>query len=66
MATSLGAREGATILESATTSFSFLGAKIMETHSLSSFYDNFKEGEVIDEHFRKELKNKIAVFSKQL
>ncbi|WP_282162418.1 NADPH-dependent FMN reductase [Ulvibacterium marinum] len=66
MATSPGARGGATILESATTSFPFLGAKIMETYSLPSFYDNFKEGQVIDEHFRKELKDKIAVFSKQL
>lgn len=66
MATSPGGRGGATIMQSACSYFPFLGAKIIETYSLPSFYDNFKEGEVIEENLRKELKDKTASFSKGL
>lgn len=66
MATSPGRRGGATVLQSASAYFPFLGAKIVETYSLPSFYDNFKEGEIIEEDFRKELEDKTAKFSKEL
>lgn len=66
MATSPGGRGGATVLQSASAYFPFLGAQITETYSLPSFYDNFKEGEIIEENFRKELEDKIVGFSKGL
>jgi len=66
MATSPGGRGGITVLQSAVASFPFLGAKIIETYSLPSFYDHFKDGKVIEEQFRKELKEKIITLSKQL
>ena len=66
MATSPGGRGGATVLQSASAYFPFLGAKITETYSLPSFYDNFKEGEITEENFRKELEDKIVGFSKGL
>ncbi|GAB5475103.1 MAG: NAD(P)H-dependent oxidoreductase [Maribacter sp.] len=66
MTTSPGARGGATVLQSASTYFPFMGAKIIETFSLPSFYDNFKEGKIIEENFRKELEDKKAKFSKEL
>ncbi len=66
MATSPGGRGAATILQSASSYFPFLGAKIIETFSLPSFYDNFKEGEVIEEKLKKELLGKTATFSKEL
>ena len=66
MATSPGGRGGATVLQSASTYFPFLGAKIIETYSLPSFYDNFKEGEIIEEDYRKELEDKTVKFSEEL
>lgn len=66
MTTSPGARGGATVLQSASTYFPFMGAKIIETFSLPTFYDNFKEGKIIEENFRKELEDKKAKFSKEL
>lgn len=65
-ATSPGGRGGATVLQSASAYFPFLGGKIIETFSLPSFYDNFKEGEVIEENYRKELEDKTDTFSKEL
>ncbi|WP_298504406.1 NAD(P)H-dependent oxidoreductase [uncultured Maribacter sp.] len=66
MTTSPGERGGTNVLQLASNYFPFLGAKILETYSLPSFYDNFKEGEIIEENLRKELKDKIASFSKGL
>lgn len=66
MAASPGGRGGATVLQSAKEYFPFLGAKTIETYSLQSFYDNFKEGEIIEENLGKELKDKTAKFSKGL
>lgn len=65
-ATSPGGRGGATVLQAASAYFPFLGGKIIETFSLPSFYDNFKEGEVIEENYRRELENKTDTFSKEL
>ncbi len=62
MATSPGGRGGATVLRSASAYFPFLGAKVIATYSLPSFYDNFKEGEIIKEHSRYELEDKTALF----
>ncbi|MGD1947931.1 MAG: NADPH-dependent FMN reductase [Croceivirga sp.] len=66
MATSPGGRGGVTVLRSAEASFPFLGAKIIKSYSLPSFYDHFKEGKVIQEQYRKELEDKIRSFSNKL
>lgn len=66
MATSPGGRGGETVLQAANTSFPFLGAKVIETFSLPSFYDNFKDGEITEEKYRNELRNKAVAFSKEL
>lgn len=66
MATSSGGRGGATILQAASTYFPFLGGKIIGTYSLPSFYDNFQDGKIIDEHLKEELDKKVITFSKQL
>lgn len=66
MATSPGGRGGATVLQTANASFPFLGARIIETYSLPSFYDKFKDGEIVEEHYRKELADKAVAFSKEL
>lgn len=65
-ATSPGGRGGATVLQSASAYFPFLGGKIIETFSLPSFYDNFKDGEIIEENYRRELEDKTVRFSKEL
>ena len=66
MATSPGQRGGATVLQSAKTSLPFMGAKIIESFSLPSFYDNFKEGKIVDENYRIEIEQKAIKFSKEL
>ncbi|WP_276390306.1 NADPH-dependent FMN reductase [Eudoraea chungangensis] len=66
MAASPGGRGGSGVLQSASLNFPFLGAKIIETYSLPSFYDNFREGEIIEENFRRVLEGKIDRFFKEL
>ncbi|MGN7514858.1 MAG: NADPH-dependent FMN reductase [Allomuricauda sp.] len=65
MATSPGGRGGASVLQAASAYFPFMGARITDTFSLPSFYDNFKEGKVIEENFREELEDKTARFAKE-
>ncbi|MFD2824638.1 NADPH-dependent FMN reductase [Lacinutrix iliipiscaria] len=66
MATSPGSRGGATVLESARAYFPFMGAKITDTFSLPNFYDNFKDGKVIDTNLEKEMKEKVRKYSNEL
>ncbi len=65
MATSPGGRGGASVLQAASAYFPFMGARITDTFSLPSFYDNFKKGKVIEENFREELEDKTARFAKE-
>ncbi|MEY2629782.1 MAG: hypothetical protein RLZZ469_678 [Bacteroidota bacterium] len=48
LATSPGARDGASVLDIATKRFPFQGAELKGSFSLPSFYDNFKEGKIIN------------------
>ncbi|MDG5491306.1 NADPH-dependent FMN reductase [Psychroserpens sp. SPM9] len=66
MATSPGGRGGATVLESASAYFPFMGANITDTFSLPNFYDNFKDGKVIDTNLEKEMKEKVRNYSFEL
>ncbi|MBW2936788.1 NAD(P)H-dependent oxidoreductase [Aureisphaera sp. CAU 1614] len=65
MATSPGARGGATVLQSANAYFPFMGASITDTFSLPSFYDNFSEEGITDEGLNQELYQKLVLFEQQ-
>jgi len=61
LATSPGARGGATVFETAKNTFPRMGAKLIAAFSLSSFYDNFEANSGISnpklkEQFETELK----------
>lgn len=62
MATSPGGRGGATVLNAAATSFPHMGAKSITTFSLPGFYDNFKEGKIVNEDLLSQLKDKVSEF----
>ncbi|MDG1399047.1 MAG: NAD(P)H-dependent oxidoreductase [Polaribacter sp.] len=66
MATSPGGRGGATVLNTAATSFPHMGAKSITTFSLPGFYDNFKEGKIVNDEFASVLKEKVNEFENSL
>ena len=43
-----------------------MGAKIVETFSLPSFYDNFNDGQVAENNFKNEIQDKVIKYSKEL
>lgn len=61
MATSPGGRGGATVLQSASAYFPFMGASITDTFSLPSFYDNFN-GQISDEGLKADIHTKVNKF----
>lgn len=62
MATSPGERGGQSVLEAGSERFSRMGAKELISFSFPSFYDNFKEGKIIDEELFNSLKAKVNNF----
>lgn len=62
MATSPGIRGGTTVLQSASTYFPYMAAKITDTFSLPSFYENFNNEEISDKNLKKEIYNKVSKF----
>jgi NAD(P)H-dependent FMN reductase len=62
MAASPGARGGQTVLETGVQSFSRMGAKELVSFSLPSFYDNFKDGKIIQQDLLVLLKEKVSKF----
>ena len=62
MATSPGGRGGATVLNTAATSFPHMGAKSITTFSLPNFYDNFKKGKIVNEEILSALKTQVNEF----
>lgn len=66
MATSPGGRGGAGVLGAATGTFPHMGAKVTGSFSLPGFYDNFKEGEIVAEDKKNELKEAVAAFEQTL
>ena len=66
MATSPGGRGGATVLQTAQSSFPFMGAVIVESFTLPSFYQNFKDGNITDQALRAEHRSKAATFSQAI
>ena len=62
MATSPGGRGGTTVLQSASAHFPFLGAKITDTFSLPSFFDNFSNGEINNDSLKEDFHSKVNKF----
>lgn len=59
MATSPGARGGATVLEIAKGRFPYMGGNIVSDLSFPSFFDNFKEGDIVDDNLKAVLQSAI-------
>ena len=62
MATSPGARGGQSVLETGSERFSRMGAKELISFSFPSFYDNFKDGKIINEELLNSLKEQVNKF----
>jgi len=60
MATSPGARGGKGVLEIAADRFPRNGGNVVGTFSFPSFYDNFKEGAIVNEELLNELQARLA------
>lgn len=59
LSTSPGARGGATVLEIAKGRFPYMGGNVVDAISFPSFFDNFKEGKVINDDLRIQLKTGV-------
>lgn len=66
MATSPGARGGATVLEIAKGRFPYMGGNIVADFSLPSFFDNFKEGKILDQTLSAKLTTAVKTFEASL
>jgi len=66
MATSPGARGGATVLQTAKAGFPYLGGNIISDFSLPSFYDNFSEKGLKNEELNAALNEKIKLFQEAI
>lgn len=66
MAASPGGRGGASVLASANASFPHMGAEIVSNFSLPGFFDNFKEGSIVDEELQGALKEAVSEFESKL
>ncbi|WP_115461877.1 NADPH-dependent FMN reductase [Winogradskyella aurantiaca] len=66
MAASPGGRGGASVLAMAEDRFPRHDAQLTGVFSMPSFYNNFKEGAIINEELNEILKNHIQTFSKSL
>ena len=62
MATSPGRRGGQTVLETGVQSFSRMGAKKIVFFSLPRFFDNFKEGKIVQQDLLVLLKEQVNKF----
>lgn len=66
MATSPGARGGATVLEIAKGRFKYMGGNIVADFSFPSFNDNFSNGNITDETLNEALLKQVSIFEKAL
>jgi NAD(P)H-dependent FMN reductase len=66
MATSPGARGGATVLDIAKNRFPYMGGNIVADLSFPSFFENFKNGVITDDNLNAKLKEAIRKFEKAL
>ncbi|MGJ5641057.1 NADPH-dependent FMN reductase [Formosa sp. S-31] len=66
MATSPGARGGASVLDMAKTRFPFNGGNVVASFSLPKFKEHFSSGRITDEALRQSLENAVAIFKDAL
>ncbi|WP_339754089.1 NAD(P)H-dependent oxidoreductase [uncultured Winogradskyella sp.] len=66
MATSPGARGGATVLEIAQGRFGYMGGNIVGSFSLPSFDDNFSDGKITNEELNNQLLEEVEQFTESL
>jgi NAD(P)H-dependent FMN reductase len=66
LSTSPGERGGQTVLEIALARFPYMGANIIGSISLGSFFDNFIDGELVNDAKKEELKEIISDFEKAI
>lgn len=66
LATSPGARGGQTVLDIAKGRFPRQGGNIVGSMPFPSFFDNFKDGEVVHEELKKQLDELVEVFESKL
>jgi len=66
MATSPGGRGGASVLETAAGTFPHLGGNIIAKFSLPSFFDNFKDGELVNLDLKESLNKAIETYQKAM
>ncbi|CAA0143495.1 NADPH-dependent FMN reductase [Tenacibaculum maritimum] len=66
MATSPGGRGGASVLTIAKNGFPHMGGNIIADFSLPKFNENFKDGEIINESLKLQLKEGVARLQKSL
>lgn len=66
MATSPGGRGGASVLASANASFPHMGTDVVANFSLPDFFDNFKEGEIVDSELNQALKRAVQLLESKI
>ena len=64
LATSPGQRGGAGVLQAATSSAPFFGANILGSLSVPQFYENFKDGKLINTKLDEQLRKTLASIGK--
>ena len=66
MATSPGAKGGASVLSIGKTTFSYMGANVVASYSLPQFYENFKGEEIQHEELKSQLEEAVVEFEKSM
>ena len=66
LSTSPGPRGGQSVMELAQSRFPYNGGNIVASMSVPSFFDNFKEGKVIDEGLSEQFHAEVAKFKASL
>lgn len=66
LSTSPGGRGGASSMAIAKNGFPHMGANIITDFSLPKFYDNFKDGSVVNEEFNEDLIRAVKTFEKEV
>ena len=66
LSSSTGSRGGASVLEIAKNRFPYHNAKITGTMTFPNFFENFKNGTVINKNLKAELVNQVNLFAKDI
>ena len=66
LSTSPGARGGESVLNIALNRFPYMGGNIVGSMSFPSFFDNFKDNEIVNSDLKLKLKNLVVEFEKVL